>query len=204
MLCIGAIPTYRESMQRSFVHLLQQLPSQISNITFPSLTLTIMTITTEVLDECGYLMQTLTILLVNMFHSSQWQCLCSSSSLFFGQWLAGQITPETLFMGQQYQVKSIFRFKFMLPTKQNIATGLDCCFCFALFFFQCLLRILSKTPILTCYQFYYRSWGSSTVGLGQWWSQQKLVSRCPGRLLCSQLDHASWWFLASFPGSPRA
>ena len=39
-----------------------------------------------------------------------------------------------------------------LPTKQNIATGLDYCLCYALFFFWYLLWILSRTPILTSLQ----------------------------------------------------
>ena len=28
------------------------------------------------------------------------------------------------------------------------------------------------------------------MGLGQWWGLQELVSRCPGRFLCSELDHS--------------
>ena len=46
----------------------------------------------------------------------------------------GHIIPEALLMGQQCQAKTIFGYT-MLPTKQNIATGLDYCLCFAFFFF---------------------------------------------------------------------
>ena len=40
------------------------------------------------------------------------------------------------------------------------------------------------------------------MGLGQWWRLQELVSRCPWRIICSELDHTScchllYWILKS-------
>ena len=71
--------------------------------------------------------------------------------LLFGQWL--QAISHLRLFSWVNRLKP-FMDSYHTHTNQNIATGLDYCLYFALFFFLCLLSILSKTPVLTSLQFY--------------------------------------------------
>ena len=109
--------------------------------------------------RCGCTMETLTILVANASHFSSGSVCLSlpfssiHSCFFFFQWLQ-VISHLRLFSWVHSARLKPFMMHTMLPTKQNIAIGLDCCLCnYTLFFFLCLPfnSILSVIgPVLTC------------------------------------------------------
>ena len=141
------------------------------------------------------MMQTLTISVANTFHS-----FIVALVVFFFLFLslhsvaslrsvaAGHITHEALLMGQQCKAETIHGF---IPCSLQSKTSLlawTAAHASALFFF--LVFALNPSARLLAVNLVSNSswnWDSCSVGLGQWWGLQKLVSRCPGRFICSKL-----------------
>ena len=70
--------------------------------------------------------------------------------LLFGQWLQALSHLRFFSRVNSARLKPFMDSYTMLPTNQNIATGLDYWLYFALFFFLCSPSIFSMTPLLTC------------------------------------------------------
>ena len=82
----------------------------------------------------------------------------------------------------------------MLPTKQNIATGLDCCSCFTLSSSSICLQF-SRRPKYQPAISFSENCVCCSMGLAKWWGLQKLVSRCSGMFICFEHDHSGWDYL---------
>ena len=144
-------------------------------------------------------MPTLTILLVNMFHSSKWQCLLLvffflflpyTFLLLFGQWLQTKSHLSLFSWVNDTRLKAFLDLNHApYKPKHRYWPGLLLLLHFALLLvFASNPQQDSKINLLAI---------PLGAGVLQLWTcgLQELVSRCTGRLLCSQLDHASWCHL---------
>ena len=118
-------------------------------------------------------------------------------SLLFGQWLQA-ISHLRLFSWVNSARLKPFMDAYHAPykVKHRYWPGL-------LLMLRCVLLLLfalnpqqdSNINLLAILVQSHGGWDSSTLGLGQWWSLQELVSECTGRLIFIELDHASWYNL---------